>query len=106
MRSRSPRSCEAYTARILERIEESGVSSISPSTLRYPRNTASADCRESMAPLALLLLHDDTALVIGGGVAGLTAALGLSSRGYRVTIVEQDLKLWRPPGRCTSEPLA
>jgi len=35
----------------------------------------------------------DTALVIGGGIAGLTAALGLSSRGFRVTIIEQDLKL-------------
>ena len=35
----------------------------------------------------------DTALVIGGGIAGLTAALGLSSHGFRVTIIEQDLKL-------------
>ncbi len=35
----------------------------------------------------------DTALVIGGGIAGLTAASGLSSRGFRVTVIDQDLKL-------------
>ena len=36
---------------------------------------------------------NDTALVIGGGIAGLTAALGLSSHGFRVTVIEQDLRL-------------
>ena len=36
---------------------------------------------------------NDTALVIGGGIAGLTAALDLSSRGFRVTVIEQDRKL-------------
>lgn len=35
----------------------------------------------------------DTVLVIGGGLAGLTAALHLSARGFRVTVVDKQARL-------------
>lgn len=43
-----------------------------------------------------------TVAVIGGGIAGLTAALGLSSRGYDVTILDEAARLG---GRLAIEPL-
>jgi heterodisulfide reductase subunit A len=35
----------------------------------------------------------DSALVIGGGIAGMTAALGLADQGYRVHLVEREAEL-------------
>ena len=43
-----------------------------------------------------------TVAVIGGGIAGLTAALGLASRGYEVTILDEAARLG---GRLTTEPI-
>ena len=38
------------------------------------------------------------ALVIGGGVAGMTAALDLADQGYPTVLVEKSDKLGAPPG--------
>lgn len=45
---------------------------------------------------------NETVAILGGGIAGLTAALALSSRGYGVTIVDEAAHLG---GRLTSNPL-
>lgn len=43
-----------------------------------------------------------TVAILGGGIAGLTAALALSSRGYAVTIIDEAARLG---GRLTTNPL-
>jgi heterodisulfide reductase subunit A len=54
-------------------------------------SVAKARLIEPLAERRLPLNHD--ALVVGGGVAGMTAALGLADQGFRVSLVERESEL-------------
>ena len=45
---------------------------------------------------------DQTGLVIGGGLSGMTAALALANQGFNVHLVEQDRSSGRNPSRYLS----
>lgn len=88
-------------SRILQRIEQSGYRVLGDRVTLTPATVWRWRPESGCVPDFLLRPMSRSVLILGGGIAGLTAALALAAKGHSVTVIEQGAhlggRMWHAP---------